>query len=88
MSIEEGAAKFARVTQPYCTSAPTVTHASCTRTASLQVSIEEGDAKARELNVMFIETSAKAGCVASQVLRAGVHLASPAASLMKMLRGN
>jgi hypothetical protein len=25
------------------------------------VSIEEGDAKARELNVMFIETSAKAG---------------------------
>ena len=26
-----------------------------------QVSIEEGDAKARELNVMFIETSAKAG---------------------------
>ena len=30
------------------------------RTA-LQVSIEEGDSKARELNVMFIETSAKAG---------------------------
>jgi Ras-related protein Rab-6A len=26
-----------------------------------QVSIEEGDAKARELNVIFIETSAKAG---------------------------
>lgn len=26
-----------------------------------QVSIEEGDGKARELNVMFIETSAKAG---------------------------
>ncbi|RVX00258.1 Ras-related protein RABH1b [Vitis vinifera] len=26
-----------------------------------QVSIEEGEAKARELNVMFIETSAKAG---------------------------
>ncbi|KAI3430270.1 hypothetical protein D9Q98_004866 [Chlorella vulgaris] len=26
-----------------------------------QVSIEEGDAKSRELNVMFIETSAKAG---------------------------
>ena len=26
-----------------------------------QVSIEEGDKKARELNVMFIETSAKAG---------------------------
>lgn len=25
------------------------------------MSIEEGDAKARELNVMFIETSAKAG---------------------------
>lgn len=28
---------------------------------SRQVSIEEGEAKARELNVMFIETSAKAG---------------------------
>lgn len=28
---------------------------------SRQVSIEEGDAKAREFNVMFIETSAKAG---------------------------
>lgn len=26
-----------------------------------QVSIEEGDAKAREFSVMFIETSAKAG---------------------------
>jgi hypothetical protein len=26
-----------------------------------QVSIEDGEAKARELNVMFIETSAKAG---------------------------
>ena len=26
-----------------------------------QVSVEEGEAKARELNVMFIETSAKAG---------------------------
>jgi Ras-related protein Rab-6A len=26
-----------------------------------QVSIEEGDAKAREFNVNFIETSAKAG---------------------------
>lgn len=26
-----------------------------------QVSIEEGDAKAREVGVMFIETSAKAG---------------------------
>jgi hypothetical protein len=26
-----------------------------------QVSIEEGDAKAREFGVMFIETSAKAG---------------------------
>lgn len=28
---------------------------------SRQVSIEEGDQKSRELNVMFIETSAKAG---------------------------
>ena len=26
-----------------------------------QVSVEEGEAKARDLNVMFIETSAKAG---------------------------
>ena len=26
-----------------------------------QVSIEEGEAKARDLNVMFIETNAKAG---------------------------
>ena len=32
-------------------------HSLCSR----QVSIEEGDAKAREFNVMFIETSAKAG---------------------------
>jgi hypothetical protein len=28
-----------------------------------QVSIEEGESKAKELNVMFIETSAKAGYV-------------------------
>lgn len=28
---------------------------------SRQVSIEEAEAKSRELNVMFIETSAKAG---------------------------
>lgn len=28
---------------------------------SRQVSIEEGDAKSRDLNVIFIETSAKAG---------------------------
>lgn len=32
-----------------------------TRWLCRQVSIEEGDAKARELNVNFIETSAKAG---------------------------
>lgn len=31
------------------------------RVCFVQVSIEEGDAKARELAVMFIETSAKAG---------------------------
>ncbi len=31
------------------------------RGGNRQVSIEEGDAKAREYNVMFIETSAKAG---------------------------
>lgn len=39
--------------QPCCP----VPAADCRR----QVSIEEGDAKARELNVNFIETSAKAG---------------------------
>lgn len=32
-----------------------------------QVSIEEGEAKAKELNVMFIETSAKAGHNVKQV---------------------
>lgn len=35
--------------------------ASLQRCAHRQVSIEEGDAKAREFNVNFIETSAKAG---------------------------
>jgi Ras-related protein Rab-6A len=34
-----------------------------------QVSIEEGDAKARELNVMFIETSAKAGFNVKSLVR-------------------
>lgn len=32
-----------------------------------QVSIEEGERKAKELNVMFIETSAKAGYNVKQV---------------------
>lgn len=32
-----------------------------------QVSTEEGDRKAKELNVMFIETSAKAGYNVKQV---------------------
>lgn len=46
-----------------------------------QVSIEEGDSKARELNVMFIETSAKAGfnikvCVVH--LNAHAHFATQA----------
>jgi small GTP-binding protein len=34
-----------------------------------QVSIEEGEAKAKELNVMFIETSAKAGYNVKQLFR-------------------
>ncbi len=34
-----------------------------------QVSTEEGERKARELNVMFIETSAKAGYNVKQVSR-------------------
>lgn len=34
-----------------------------------QVSTEEGERKAKELNVMFIETSAKAGYNVKQVLR-------------------
>lgn len=40
-----------------------------------QVSIEEGERKAKELNVMFIETSAKAGYNVKQVrARASVVL--------------
>ena len=34
-----------------------------------QVSIEEGEAKAKELNVMFIETRAKAGYNVKQLFR-------------------
>ncbi|EDM18324.1 rCG39700, isoform CRA_a [Rattus norvegicus] len=34
-----------------------------------QVSIEEGERKAKELNVMFIETSAKAGYNVKQLFR-------------------
>ncbi|EHB04642.1 Ras-related protein Rab-6A [Heterocephalus glaber] len=34
-----------------------------------QMSIEEGERKAKELNVMFIETSAKAGYNVKQLLR-------------------
>lgn len=37
-----------------------------------QVSTDEGDRKAKELNVMFIETSAKAGYNVKQVRCAGV----------------
>lgn len=39
-----------------------------------QVSIEEGEAKSRELNVMFIETSAKAGFNIKVHLILGFHL--------------
>ena len=35
----------------------------------LQVSTEEGERKAKELNVMFIETSAKAGYNVKQLFR-------------------
>lgn len=34
---------------------------SCTFSCNRQVSIEEGEGKAKDLGVMFIETSAKAG---------------------------
>lgn len=46
-----------------------------------QVSIEEGERKAKELNVMFIETSAKAGYNVKQVsvcLRRALYLAADA----------
>ena len=47
-----------------------------------QVSIEEGESKAKELNVMFIETSAKAGYNVKQVrARAFAPLARPTAGL-------
>lgn len=39
-----------------------------------QVSIEEGERKAKELNVMFIETSAKAGYNVKQVSVLGVWI--------------
>ncbi|KAJ8386610.1 hypothetical protein AAFF_G00168420 [Aldrovandia affinis] len=39
------------------------------RAATEQVSIEEGERKAKELNVMFIETSAKAGYNVKQLFR-------------------
>ena len=42
---------------------------SCPAGCVRQVSIEEGEAKAKELNVMFIETSAKAGHNVKQVSR-------------------
>lgn len=44
-----------------CHAPTTATRPHPPRPLGRQVSIEEGDAKARELNVMFIETSAKAG---------------------------
>lgn len=39
-----------------------------------QVSTEEGDRKAKELNVMFIETSAKAGYNVKQVRKVPIYL--------------
>jgi hypothetical protein len=47
------AANTALLPTPCCTA--------CVLVACRQVSLEEGDAKARELSVNFIETSAKAG---------------------------
>ena len=41
-----------------------------------QVSIEEGEAKAKELNVMFIETSAKSGYNVKQVCATKSFIAS------------
>lgn len=41
-----------------------------------QVSIEEGERKAKELNVMFIETSAKAGYNVKQVCETEIGLES------------
>ena len=38
-----------------------------------QVSTEEGERKAKELNVMFIETSAKAGYNVKQLFRYTTH---------------
>lgn len=35
-----------------------------------QITIEEGEQRAKELNVMFIETSAKTGCNVKQVMPA------------------
>lgn len=35
-----------------------------------QITIEEGEQRAKELNVMFIETSAKTGCNVKQVIPA------------------
>ena len=40
----------------------------CTFVLWRQVSTEEGEKKAKELNVMFIETSAKAGYNVKQVI--------------------
>lgn len=39
------------------------------------MSTEEGEKKAKELNVMFIETSAKAGYNVKQVMTVAVHIA-------------
>lgn len=42
-----------------------------------QVSTEEGERKAKELNVMFIETSAKAGYNVKQVIKDEKHYLKP-----------
>lgn len=41
-----------------------------------QVSIEEGERKAKELGVMFIETSAKAGYNVKQVIKQSLILSA------------
>lgn len=47
-----------------------------------QIMIEEGEQRAKELNVMFIETSAKTGCNVKQVIPA----ASPHCTVMSLSR--
>lgn len=53
-----------------------------------QVTTEEGEKKAKELSVMFIETSAKAGYNVKQVLRRCLHFSLLKAGRNIFLMGN